>query len=217
MKDMTYIMFKMGKDTYHVTDDMWREVFGLSILSWHATLSDHSYHLSFDMKSYLNSCLKAPRPDHSMDILSTRSLKIIPCILHWIVTHVLYPRKLGNSRLDQDELHLMYLLQNKMFICWPNYFVTQMFSIRECNQRFSLCYSSMIAKFLLHFGIDMENLHNISPDQDQEFNISIMKHIGYHWDGDLKIYYYRMKGSGKIVYNYDDLVEFGIDELYVEE
>lgn len=44
--------------------------------------------------------------------------------------------------------------------------------------------------------------------------------MGYHWDNDLKVYYYKMKGSGKFIYNYDDPVEFGtgnVDEQQVED
>lgn len=75
----------------------------------------------------------------------------------------------------------------------------------------------MIVKFLKHFCIGMPNLHNTSPGQAQEFNMSKVKYMRYHWDDDLKVHYYKMKGSGKIIYNYNDLTEFGIDERQIEE
>lgn len=53
----------------------------------------------------------------------------------------------------------------------------------------------MIAKFLRHFGIGVPNLQNISPSQALEFNTSIIKHMGCHWDDALKVYYYKIKGS----------------------
>lgn len=78
-------------------------------------------------------------------------------------------------------------------------------------------FSSMIAKLLRNFGIGVPNLQNISPGQAQEFNMSTMKYMRYHWDDYLKVYYYKMKGFSKIVYNYDDSTEFDIDERQVEE
>lgn len=43
----------------------------------------------------------------------------------------------------------------------------------------------------------------------QEFNMSTMRHMGYHWDDNFKVYFYKMKGSGMVIYNYDDPAEFG--------
>lgn len=43
--------------------------------------------------------------------------------------------------------------------------------------------------------------------------------MGYHWDDDLKVCYYRVKGSGRVIYNYDDPNEFDPinEEQLVEE
>lgn len=209
--------FSDGENSYHVMEDTWREVFGLSLFSNYSTFYDYYFHTNFDLRGYLNSCLKSPSAEDNLAKMSNGYLKKNPRILHWIVTHVLCPRKGGHSRIDIANVHLMYLLQHKVHINWPNYFVSRMFAIKECTRGYSLCYASMIAKFLKHFCIGVSNLHNISLGQAQEFNMSIMKHMGYHWDEDLKVYYYKMKGSCKIIYNYDDSTKFGIDERQVEE
>lgn len=47
-----------------------------------------------------------------------------------------------------------------------------------------------------------------------------MRHMGYHWDDNLKVYLYKMKGFCKVIYNYNDPVEFGttnIEEKQVED
>lgn len=215
LREGSTFRFKMGKNSYHFIEDSWREVFDIFVLSHQASFSDHSLHLDFDWKSHLNSCLREPRLDKSLYKLSTDSLKRDPRILHWIITRVLPPRKIGHSWIDQAEVHFMYILQNKFNINWPNYFVSRMFAVRDCNKRSSLCYISMIAKILKHFYIGVPNLRCISPDQTQKFNKSTMTNIGYHMDDNLKVYFYRMKGSGKIIYNYDDPTEFGL--VIVEE
>lgn len=55
----------------------------------------------------------------------------------------------------------MYILENKMLIYWPYYFVYRMFTVRECNRGSSLCYSLMISKMLKHFHIGSQELLNI--------------------------------------------------------
>lgn len=36
-----------------------------------------------------------------------------------------------------------------------------------------------------------------------------MSNMGYHWDDNLKAYYYCKKRSSKLIYNYDEPAEFG--------
>lgn len=106
----------MGKNSNHFTTDLWKDLFGIFVLSNEETLSNHSFHCDFDLRTYLNSCLKAPRTEDNLNKVSTGYLKRNSCILHWIVTHVLRPRKGGHSRIDTTEVHLMYILQNNFNI-----------------------------------------------------------------------------------------------------
>lgn len=157
--------FQMGKHSYHFMEDTWREVFGLYMFSHYSTFFYHSFHPNFDLRGYLNSCLKATRPEDNLAKVSTGYLKRNLCILHWSVTHMLGPRKGGHSRIDIVEVHIMYLLQHKVPLNWPNYFVSRMFVFKECNKGSFLCYVSMIAKILKPFCVSVPNLHNISPGQ----------------------------------------------------
>lgn len=213
-----FFQFKMRNNSYHFTTDSWKEVFGIYVLCHEATLYDHAFHRDFDLRSYLNSCLKAPRPEDNLDKLSTGYLKRDPCIFHWTVTQ--HPRKGGHSQIDQAEVHLMYILHDKFKINWTNYFVSRIFVVRDCNKGSSLCYISMIAKILKHFCISVQNLQYISLGQAQEFKKSTMTHMEYHWYNGLKVYFNKTKGSGRVVYSYDDPAEFGIvnaKEQQVEE
>lgn len=197
--------FKMGKSSYHFMQESWKDVFGIFMLSHEPTLSDHAFRLNFDWKNHLKSCLRVTRIDDDLDRLSTGLLKRDPHILQWIITHMLRPRKGGHYQIDQVEVHLMYILQNKVKINWPNYFVSRMFAFRDSNRGSFLCYTSMIANILKHFHIGVPNLVCISPGHAQEFNKSTMSNMGYHWDNNIKAYYYRLKRSSELIYNYDDL------------
>lgn len=78
----------------------------------------------------------------------------------------------------------------------------------------------MIAKILKHFRIGVSNLRYISLSQTQEFNKSTMTNMSYHWDNVNKVYFYQMKGFGKIIYNYDDSNEFvtiNVEEKLVDD
>lgn len=151
----------------------------MSLFSAFSIVTGHYFFPSFDLRGYLNYCLKAPRPEDNMAQVSTGNLKRNLHILHWIMTHVSRLRKGGHSWIDIAKVHLMYLLQHKVPIYWPNYFVSIMF-FKECNRGSSLCYVSKIVKILKHSCIGVANLQNISPGQAQEFNLSIMKHMGYY-------------------------------------
>lgn len=68
----------------------------------------------------------------------------------------------------------------------------------------------MIQSILDYFGIDVPTLSFISLGPFQEFSKTTMTLMGYFWDKENKVYYYRMKGIGKIIYNYDDPAEFAL-------
>lgn len=68
-----------------------------------------------------------------------------------------------------------------------------------------LCIDDCKASLTLYIGVP--NIPCISPSQSQEFNMTIIRHVGYYWDDTLKVYFYKMKGSGKVIYNYDDPTE----------
>lgn len=47
-----------------------------------------------------------------------------------------------------------------------------------------------------------------------------MKNMGYHWDNANQVYFYQIKGYGKVIYNYDDQTEFApgnVDEQLVDD
>ena len=95
-----------------------------------------------------------------------------------------------------------------------------MFSVKDCNRGSSLCYILTITNILKHFCIGVPNLQYISPGQAQEFNKSTMTHMGYHWYNYLKVYFNKIKGPSKVIYNYDDPDEFrttNVEEQYVED
>ncbi|CAI8603965.1 unnamed protein product [Vicia faba] len=47
-----------------------------------------------------------------------------------------------------------------------------------------------------------------SPGVAQEFSQRTLTNMGYFWDEDHKVYYFRVKKNGKKIYNFDDTVEF---------
>ncbi|CAI8617780.1 unnamed protein product [Vicia faba] len=113
-KDDSIFRFCMGSQSYHFNQDIWRHMFVISISSHETNLSDSSLCYNFEWTPYLNSFLKAPRTNlENLENLSTGNLKRNPRTLHWIFTYIFHPRKDDHSRIDQSEVHLMYILENK--------------------------------------------------------------------------------------------------------
>lgn len=136
---------------------------------------------------------------------------MVPRILLWLIFHVLHLKNGEFSRIEFAEIHLVYILLNKIKINWAHYFVSQMFAIKECNKGTSFCYVSMISKILNYFNIGMPNLSYISPGQAQDFSQRTLTNMGYFWNVNHWAYYLCMGKNGRKIYNFDDLVEFGDD------
>lgn len=101
----------------------------------------------------MNELLKVPCAEEHYDAITTRQLKMVPRTLLWLVSHVLRPKNGGFSRIDFAEIHLVYIMLNKIKINWPHYLVSRMFAIKECNKGTSFFYVSMITKFRSYFNI----------------------------------------------------------------
>ena len=102
--------------------------FGRTVLK---SCHDQSFDTDFKEEAFLASILKLERPLGENEHITTGAIKSIPRMLHWIVSHILRPRSGGHSRLDRADIHLLHILQNKVALNWPNYFVKRMFLMRN--------------------------------------------------------------------------------------
>lgn len=161
----------------------------------------------------MNELLKNPRSDDCYDPITIGQLKMVPRILLWLVSHGLHPKNGRFSKIDFAEIHLVYILLNKIKINWAHYFVSHMFAIKECNKGTSLCYVSVIAKILNYFNIGMPNLTYRSPDQAQEFFQRTLTNMGYFWNINHRAHYFLMGKNGRKIYNFDDPAEFSDDAV----
>lgn len=97
----------------------------------------------------------------------------------WLVSHVLRPKNGGFFRVDSAEIHLVYILVNKVKVNWPRYWVSRMFDIKKCNKGTSFCYNSTVAKILNYFKIGIPNLSYKSPGPSQEFSLITLTNMNY--------------------------------------
>lgn len=77
--------------------------------------------------------------------------------------------------------------------------MSRMFVVSDCNKWSSLYYASMISKILKLFCIGVPNILCIYLGQAQEFDKSTVSNMGYHSDDTLKVYFYHVKGCGKVI------------------
>lgn len=175
-KDGSCFKFIIGNVVYEFIDDLWRSLFGITIIDTDvgdepdSLVIDVHTHIYYRGNTVVNEMLRAPRSGGSFKPLTTSQLKMVPRILLWLVSHVLHPKNGGFSRIDYSEVHLIYILLNKVKINWPHYIVSRMFSINKCNKGTSFSYVSMISKILKIFNIGLPNLSYKSPRSAQEFS-----------------------------------------------
>lgn len=156
--------FTIGNTIYEFTDDLWKFLFGITVVDpddddeVDPFVMDTNTHIHFKWKIHVNELLKSPRSNDCYDPTTTGQLNMVPRIFLWLVSHILRLKNDGFSRIDFVEIHLVYILLSKIKINWAHYFISRMFSIKECNKGTSFFYVSMIVKILNYFNIGMPNL-----------------------------------------------------------
>lgn len=178
-RDSTF-KFTIGNTVYDFIDALWKSLFDIIIVSVYVEplVTYTNIHQYFKWNIHLNELLKAPWSDGCVKTITTGMLKMVPHILLSLVSHISRPKNGGYSRIDNAEIHLVYIFLNKIRIIWANYSMSQMFAIKECNKVTSFCYVSMIAKILNYFNIGIPNLQCRSPIMAQEFSVCILTNMG---------------------------------------
>lgn len=97
-------------------------------------MTDTNLHQHFKWNIHLNQLLRDPHSDNCYDPITTGQLKMVPKILLWVVSHVLRPKNGRFPRIEGAAILLVYILLNKIRINWDNYFVSYMFSIKDCTK-----------------------------------------------------------------------------------
>lgn len=118
--------FTIGNTVYEFTDDLWKSLFGITIVDVDVEMlvTDINLHQHFKWNIHLNQLLKASRSDDCYDPITAGQLKIVPRILLWVVSHMLRPKNGGFSRINNVKIHLVYDLLNKININWANHHVS---------------------------------------------------------------------------------------------
>ena len=70
----------------------------------------------------------------------------------------------------------------------------------------------MVTKILNYFNISMPNITYKSSGQAQEFSQRTLTNMGYFWDVNYRVYYFRTCKNDRKIYNFDDPAEFGDDD-----
>ncbi|CAI8586620.1 unnamed protein product [Vicia faba] len=119
------------------------------------------------------------------------------------MSHVLRLKNSGCSGVDQPEIHRVYIILHKIKICWPYYFVSRIFTIKESAKGNLFCHSSMIAKIINYNNRIPNILYRFSIDA-QEYTQCTLTNMGYIWDEQNEAYYFRIGKTGDPIYNSDD-------------
>ncbi|KAI5429973.1 hypothetical protein KIW84_034526 [Lathyrus oleraceus] len=156
-----------------------------------AEVTDSHQIEGYEFWSALNDMLKRPYPDHIVNsdafprTITAGKLKTGERILQWIVSRILRPKKGGLSRVEQAEVHLMYILKNKQKINWLYYIANRMFSLRDsgrgttclrifhsrgpyCSRRQSSCDERRMYKFIRRGNVPAPVAADDDSDESEE-------------------------------------------------
>src|SRR3954470_22661440 len=200
--------FKMGSRSHVVDKRAWISIFGLKIVGDELCIEDGDVPGIYDHVAYMKSILKDPSVfDKPNETITAGHVKRDPRLLNWVISRIIRPRAGGYSRIERNEVVLMYLLQNRTRIHWPHFLAAKFHEVQQKTT--ALCYGSIIQTIVNHFGMRLDHLHYTRIHQSQEFSQTTLTFMGYHWNPVRKTYYLIQKGTGKVIYNYDDPTEFG--------
>src|SRR3954470_20613527 len=161
--------------TYAITDNTWRHV-GLFPLRENAvTVTDTNVLTQFDYNVALNNMLRRLHADHIVQSnlfprsATTGLLNIVDRILQWIVARIVRPKQGGYSRVDQQEVYLVWLIKSRIPVNWPHFIVKRMFELKESGRGTAIGYASLIQWVLNKVNISSQRLPKKSISIDQEF------------------------------------------------
>ena len=104
------------------------------------------------------------------------------------MTHILRPRQGGYSRVDNVEVHLVYVLKHKIKVNWPYYIASRIFALKESGRGTALCYPSFIQSVLCRENVFVQGIPYKSITVHQEFCQKTLSLMGYTWDRSARIY-----------------------------
>jgi hypothetical protein len=194
---------KVGSAKVSVKSNFWNRYFDLSVDDAGNPLPEvtDSHHIDgYEFKTALNDMLEEPYPDEFVQsdlfprTVTAGKLGAGERILHWIVSRILRPKKGGLSRVEQPEVHLLYILKNKIKINWPYYIASRMYGLRDSGRGTALTYGSFIQEVLTSANVSHPSfaLKSISPDK--EFSTKTMSMMGYLWCKEQKKYKFVRRG-----------------------
>src|SRR3954470_21179517 len=82
--------------------------------------------------------------DKQNESIAAGHLKRDPRLLNWVISRVIRPRAGGYSRIERNEVVLMYLLQNRTRVHWPYFLAAKFHEVQQKTT--ALCYGSVIQK-----------------------------------------------------------------------
>lgn len=108
--------YNISNRVLEVNDDVWKSLFEISPLSSPNDLKiiDTVFAPNYESRSSLKSMVKIPYSNNVVTSnlfptnVTTRLLKHVNRIIHWVVMHVIHPNNGGYSRVDKEEVYKVH-------------------------------------------------------------------------------------------------------------
>ncbi|KAK2409802.1 hypothetical protein QL285_045204 [Trifolium repens] len=145
--------FRWGRKTYRFSANMWFDLFGMSTGSRITGEDLLAYtevsQVDYDSNVFISSIT---RNGNIPETMGTGKLTVNARVIYWIVSHILRPKS-ASSRMDRNDIDLMFLLMEDRKVDCPFYIVSRMFDLRNSSRDQSFGYCSLIASILKKFKV----------------------------------------------------------------
>ncbi|KAL2340175.1 hypothetical protein Fmac_008115 [Flemingia macrophylla] len=94
------------------------------------------------------------RPEmQGRNVKNAGSLNINDRLLHYVYVHILAPRSSNFAQLLQEDIFMLWVIKNNMFINWPHFIMEHMIKCKDNDMH--LPYAILITKIMSHYGVDL--------------------------------------------------------------
>lgn len=139
----------VGKKRMVITSDVWESVIGLKHEGTSLSSNSREF-VDFDKTSALMGMLRDPSHIPVASKLTAGKFQVEYRLLHYAIARIIDARSTNFARLGDEDILLLWALDNRKQINWPQFFIERMQKYAGLNAS-ALPYACLITCFIKHF------------------------------------------------------------------
>ncbi|KAL2319922.1 hypothetical protein Fmac_028891 [Flemingia macrophylla] len=146
-----HLYTKVNKTKIKMKPADWLTMVGLKYQGQKLTFTNIPEGIDYDRDTSLTSMI---RPEmQGRNVKNAGSLNINDRLLHYVYVHILAPRSSNFAQLLQEDIFMLWVIKNNIFINWPHFIMEHMIKCKDNDMH--LPYAILITKIMSHYGVDL--------------------------------------------------------------